>query len=213
MKETFKFIDDVIIGGRIAGIKRVEGKDLTTITLASKTSAKKTDFPMVLLFGEKQELVDSYSVGDFIEVRGFYESRRKALPKEITQSEETKFIFTQAIIGAEINPVKSLEEEYTGISGRSFAGQFKNLVMISGTYNYARKFSDNRVGMCMYVLKNNVPNRIMVTVFCENADDFISKFEKGDKLFITGSVQTLPAIENRRRRESIVAKKIERYEE
>lgn len=212
MKENFKFVDEAIVGGRIAGIKHVEGKEMTTVTLASRTSKKKTDFPMILLFKENQKLIEGYNVGDFVEFRGFYESRRKNLVTE-EGKDDNKYIITQAFVGTEISPIKSIEEEYAGVSGKTFAGQFKNVVLISGTFNRAKKFSDTRVGLNIYVLKNNIPNRIMITVFCSNADDFISKFEKGDKLFITGSIQTLPAIEGKRRKESIVAKKIERYEE
>ena len=205
----FNFRDEVTLQGKIVGLRDDPEKGMRILTIMISKNGTK-NFPYVLFFDENVVQTDPYKMGDYVGIKGAYESKPIPVPAAESRSGRDTTRFIQSIIAYEIYPLQTIEETIGGVAGRIFPE--KNEVILSGTVSSMKQYGADRVSVAIYILNETHPNRIAVSVFVKDAEKFMSSFEKGDKVFVVGEVQTLPKRDGAKRKETIVAHSIVPYE-
>lgn len=201
-----EFKDRITLKGTVAAVHNIEAKGMSLLVLAIR--GKEVNFPCCLCFGDVKDKTLLLKKGDHVAVEGIIESKRIPVLDESGNSIATKY--TQAIIATELSELKSTEEVEFGVAGRTYPSE--NKVILAGTVNSVKKFSDKKVGISVYILNGRIPNRIMAISFTADADKFINQYEKGDKVCLIGEIQTLPPKNGLSKKEAVVVRSIKKIE-
>lgn len=200
MEPNFK--NEVVFQGKISGIKIVRKNAMAIVTLKTKKTREKSDYPSIIFFENTFEKVLEFKKGDFVVIHAMMQSKPRTIKNEITKEPCT--YYRQSIIGKDIKKNLSVEEKNGEKEGRVYEN--KNEVILRGKVSSIKDYED-RLSTALYVVSDGRPNRIVFSVFKDKSKNNTEvPFEKGDWILVVGEIQTLPAKGNKQKKETIIAK-------